>query len=252
VTLEILDGAGKTIRRYSSTDKATPPGDQGQVPWYWIRPPQVPPATAGMHRFVWDLHYEPLPGRPSYGINAVPHDTPPAPNSPYVQPGRYRVRLTVGEQSFTQLLTVKMDPRVKTSPEGLQQQFALSKAIYDDLQATNAALAKLRGYRAQLKTLREHATGTAAEALSGLSKKAAALEGVAGEGDDEEVAAPGEHDSFGSVAGSLRSLLRLLQESDAAPTSQAVSAVTDRRAALAELMTRYHALQQELPKELAP
>jgi photosystem II stability/assembly factor-like uncharacterized protein len=247
VRLEILDGAGKVIRRYASTDPATHPGDQGQVPWYWIRPPHVPATTAGMHRFVWDLHYQPVPGTPNYGINAVPHDTPPAPTSPYVHPGRYRVRLTVGERSYTQLLTVKMDPRVKTSPEGLLQQFTLSKALYDDLLETNAAVAKLRGFRLRAKALREHATGSAGEALNGFSKKVAALEGAAGDDDEEGPAAAGEHDSLGSLAGSLRGLLRLLQEADASPTSQAVSAITDRRQALAELMVRYHALEGELP-----
>src|SRR5581483_2604317 len=62
VSLEILDSAGNLVRRYSSTDKSEPLRDTGQVPWYWIRPQRVLPASAGMHRFVWDLHYTPAPG----------------------------------------------------------------------------------------------------------------------------------------------------------------------------------------------
>ena len=62
-----------------------------------------------------------------------------------------------------------------------------------------------------------------------------------------DVAAAGEHDSLGSLSGSLRGLLRLLQEADAAPTSQALSAVNDRRQALAELLVRDQALEGELP-----
>ena len=56
VTLEILDSTGKMLRKYSSADKPEPPNPTLNVPSYWIRPPVAPPATAGMHRFVWDLH----------------------------------------------------------------------------------------------------------------------------------------------------------------------------------------------------
>ena len=37
----------KLVRRYASTDKAEPPKDEGQVPWYWIRPQRVLAAGAG-------------------------------------------------------------------------------------------------------------------------------------------------------------------------------------------------------------
>ena len=46
-----------------------------------------------------------------------------------VMPGEYSVKLTVDGKSYTQPLTVKMDPRVKTSLAGLQQQFALAQRI---------------------------------------------------------------------------------------------------------------------------
>ena len=32
------------------------------VPLYWYRAPQTLSAAAGMHRFVWDVHYQPLAG----------------------------------------------------------------------------------------------------------------------------------------------------------------------------------------------
>ena len=58
VTLEILDAAGTLVRRYASTDKPAPVDpDTLNFPTYWLRPPQVLSAQAGMHRFVWDLHY---------------------------------------------------------------------------------------------------------------------------------------------------------------------------------------------------
>jgi len=139
VTLEILDSSGALVRRFSSSDEAAPPKDTGNVPWYWIRPPRVLATTAGMHRFVWDLHYPPFPPKtPSFPIAAIVGNTPPEESSPWVLPGTYTVRLTADGTTATQPLVVQMDPRVKTSREGLEQQFALSMKVYELLkQSTN-------------------------------------------------------------------------------------------------------------------
>ena len=131
VTLEVLDAAGKTVRRYASDEQAPPVKDVGNVPAYWIRPVRILSADAGLHRFVWDLHYPPPPGGQEYPIAATPRDTAPEPKGPWVLPGTYTVKLTANGRSVTQPLTVKMDPRVKTPPLGLQQQFTLSKRLYD-------------------------------------------------------------------------------------------------------------------------
>ncbi len=156
VTLEILDNAGKLVRRYSSTDPVTPIDPMLAIPKYWVRPPQVLSSEPGMHRFLWDMHYTPLPDRrPNYPMTAVVHDTAPAANSPWVMPGTYRVKLTVNGQSYTQPMTVRMDPRVRTTRAGLMQQFALSKQLYDDVLADSAALEQVRLIRAQLKQLQD-------------------------------------------------------------------------------------------------
>jgi photosystem II stability/assembly factor-like uncharacterized protein len=132
VMLEILDASGTLVRRYSSREQAAPPKDTGNVPWYWIRPPLVLSTAAGMHRFVWDLHYPPAPPKtPSFPIAAIPRDTAPEASSPWVLPGTYTVLLTAGGTTSTQPLVVQMDPRVKTSREGLEQQFALSMKVYE-------------------------------------------------------------------------------------------------------------------------
>ena len=57
VMLEINDGAGSLVRRYATDDPVEPLKDEGNVPAYWIRPTLVLSNDAGMHRFVWDLHY---------------------------------------------------------------------------------------------------------------------------------------------------------------------------------------------------
>src|SRR5581483_10269092 len=63
VTLDILDDAGKLVRRYSSADKpAAVDARSLTIAVEWARPPQVLSAAAGTHRFVWDLRYPPPEG----------------------------------------------------------------------------------------------------------------------------------------------------------------------------------------------
>jgi hypothetical protein len=51
-------------------------------------------------------------------------------------PGEYSVKLTVDGKNFTQPLTVKMDPRVKTPPAGLKQQFDLAMKVVEMMKRT--------------------------------------------------------------------------------------------------------------------
>ena len=50
---------------------AMAPADIGNVPRYWIRPPQPPGKTAGMHRITWDLHYDAIGEDPDAGDEAA-------------------------------------------------------------------------------------------------------------------------------------------------------------------------------------
>jgi photosystem II stability/assembly factor-like uncharacterized protein len=130
VVIEIRDAAGKLVRHYSSAAQPPPPDNDLPYPAYWFRPPAIPVAAAGMHRFVWDLRYTPPDApRGSYPMTAVYHDTPREPRGPIALPGEYTVKLTVNGKSFTQPLTVKMDPRVKTLPAALKQQFDLAMRV---------------------------------------------------------------------------------------------------------------------------
>lgn len=148
VVLEIVDGRGELVRRYRSDDTPEPIDDIGNVPRYWIRPTRVLSAEPGLHRFVWDLHYPPPAVFAfSFPIAAVPGDTPRVPMGPWAPPGRYTVRLIVDGRVLTQPLVVKMDPRVATPPEGLAQQFAVSRQLVDGLQRAYDAVVARRAAR---------------------------------------------------------------------------------------------------------
>jgi len=167
VKLEILDHAGKVIRTYSSTDpvltphpaldpeaytrvcEANPKAPSCSLPLYWPGPPFVVSTAAGMHRFSWDMHYAPI-APDTNGITdedatgAVPERTYPSVNAPWAPPGDYAVRLTVNGKTYTQPLTVRLDPRVTTPASGLAQLASLSREMYDDAVAAHAAAVRAR------------------------------------------------------------------------------------------------------------
>ena len=53
-------GKATLVRRFSNTDKPDITEEELQkqlIPLYWVRKPRQLSAAAGMHRFVWGLHY---------------------------------------------------------------------------------------------------------------------------------------------------------------------------------------------------
>lgn len=135
VELEILDQNGKLVRKYSSNDTMYKIPDVN-IPLYWIRPQQLLSTNAGMQRFLWDFHYQPLSESPSYPIAAVKNNTVPDPTSPWAMPGTYTVRLKVNGQVQEQKMNLVMDPRVKTSLKDLQRQHDLSTICYEGKKLT--------------------------------------------------------------------------------------------------------------------
>lgn len=149
VTLEIVDAKGNTVRRYGSND--TLYKVDTYIPPYWIRPQQILPATAGAHRFVWDLHYQPSNQPAGYPIAAVYQNTAPDPTSPWVMPGTFAVKLTANGKTYSQPLQVVMDPRVKTSSTDLQLQHDLSLQLYGVRKKLMVASWQVDSTRATLK-----------------------------------------------------------------------------------------------------
>jgi photosystem II stability/assembly factor-like uncharacterized protein len=249
VTLEILDQKGNLVRRFSSADKPEPVDEKSlDVPTYWIRPHQPLSAATGAHRFVWDLHYPPpegARGRRAYPIAAIYGDTPSEPHGPWVAPGEYKVRLTVAGKVLEQPLTVKMDPRVKTPSESLEQQFKLSMDCYEGMKQSRETLGQIRKLRDQVRSLRDRTKdGSLAEALAALDRKASALEGNPPRfGPGERFAPSPREPSLNRLGGELGRLLALLQEADVAPTTQAVAAVAEARKALRDLLDRWNEIQ---------
>jgi photosystem II stability/assembly factor-like uncharacterized protein len=229
VTLEIKDQAGQVVRRYSSADPAPTPDPALQIPPYWIRPHQPLAADRGMHRFVWDLHYAPVPGvAPQYPIAAVYRNTAPAATSPWAMPGQYKVILTARGKTYQQPLTLVMDPRVKTSTADLGEQFKQSKALYDEWMALDSISDKVRRIRAQFTELRPKITeGNLKTQFEAVSEKLQALAGAGGGGPGGPGAGAGARPSLASTTGRLRQLFNVIEDVDLAPTPQVTAVIPD-------------------------
>ena len=155
VALEILDAQGKLVRRFASDDKPDVTEEELQkqmIPLYWIRPERHLSADAGMHRWVWDLHHPPpVAAHHEFPISAIPHDTPRYPLGPTVLPGAYSVRLTVEGKTQSAPLTIKMDPRVKTPPLGLEKKFQSETRLASILSESSQAVFQAGSLRDQLE-----------------------------------------------------------------------------------------------------
>jgi hypothetical protein len=218
VTLEIVDAAGKVVRRYASDDKPEQTREEMEkqlIPMYWLRMPSVLPATAGMHRWVWDLRYAtPTATRYEYPISAVPRATPRTPQGPLALPGTYTVRLKANGKTLTAPLTVKMDPRVTASRAELENLFRVESQLAGLVNDSARAALEAHSAREQIEKLTKNASADTKESLESQGKALdALLKGKEKSSGGE--AEPGLDDVAGEAAG----LYAQVGQADAAPTA---------------------------------
>jgi photosystem II stability/assembly factor-like uncharacterized protein len=253
VALEILDAESHLVRRYSSTDKPEPLekiAAANPIPMYWVRPEQILSAEAGMHRFVWDMHYPPpaaLNGE--FPISAIVHDTPHLPLGAWAMPGSYTVRLTVDGKTYTQRLTVRMDPRIKTSEIDLRKQFEMETGIVEGMNETFDALRQVRPLRPQLTDRAGKAKGALADSLKALDKQAAELEG-ASQGAFFGVPPSGKQpENLATLNQHFGQLLNVVDSADAAPTTQASVVYLELKGAVGKLLAQWKKMREgDLPE----
>jgi len=242
IQLEIFDSEGKLVRRFASDDvlRKTNPNDV-PIQVEWIRDPKPLVAEAGMHRFVWDLHYtQPKGARSSFWGQA----------GPLAVPGNYTVKLTANGKSSTQPLTIKLDPRVKTPQDALARQFSLASKHAARLGEVSVALQQAGDLRKQINARKKEVTGNPEllSAWEGLEKKLEA----ATETDSDAgfglfgLAAPGkEREPLSKVVAALTGLLTVVDSSDLGPGADAAMASERWDEAAQETLAQWAALQKE-------
>ena len=235
VAIEITDDAtGKQVRRFTSDEKAAPITDEGNIPRWWIRPEAIPSAEAGLHRFVWDLHYPtPKVKQAGFPISAIPHDTPREPRGPWVVPGSYTVWLRAGGKTVTRKLTVLLDPRLKTRQAELARQLEISLQLVDALASAREALDGVRKLREK-------------KPAPGLEKKLAALQGT-GEAPERGPQQKKEEPTLSRWVGRVAETLQLMQESDLALTPPLLEAAATVLRETSDLVAQWRRLSPASP-----
>jgi len=248
VTLQILDARGKVVRHYASTDKLELTEEdlaKQLIPLYWVRMPKALPTSAGMHRWIWDLHYAtPESARYDYPISAVPGDTPRVAQGPLALPGQYTAKLKVNGHTYSESFTVKIDPRVKTPKDGLVQMFEMESRLATMMTENTRALAEARSAHEQLQKLAGQASGPVADAVSTFDKKTTAVLGGGERRGGGSSAVP----TISAVSGAIGALYGEVERADAMPTMAQRNAMTETEKRFAETTKQWAALKHtDLP-----
>ncbi len=142
VKITILDEEGQTVRTLKGAKKP------------------------GINRIWWDLRYEQTKepklrtspvGQPQVKVGPKgwrPLITWGRGIRPLVSPGTYTVKLTVGEQEFSQRLTVKKDPHSAGSEEDIKAQLKVLLEIRDDINSVVDMINQIELIRKQIYDLK--------------------------------------------------------------------------------------------------
>ncbi|MGC2477780.1 MAG: glycoside hydrolase [Candidatus Sulfotelmatobacter sp.] len=239
VTIEILDAQNQLVRSFSNTDKpdiTEQELNKQLIPLYWVRSFSRLSTEAGMHRWLWRLHYPaPASARHEYPIAAIPHDTPRLPFGPNALPGTYTVRLTVDGKSLTAPLILKMDPRVKTALAGLQKKFQAETRLASMMTETNQGLSEGASIRAQLQHLNASASTEAKNAITEFERKLNQILGAPG----GFSAPPPSEATLSRVNAEAGTLYQQVWQVDAEPTSSQDTAISATERASNDILKRW-------------
>lgn len=228
VTLTVFDAQGNKVRGFSSADAITPPDtNKLNAAPEWVPVPIRLSTTAGMHRFVWDLHYPqpvaatPDPEKENLGV--------------WAPPGNYTVELNVDGQRYRQPLRLLVDPRVKVSDAALQREFALARKVEEAAEQTGAATTEANHLLKELDARQAHADNTLHTQIASLLDKTKDLSGVELHPDPRNSmgAPPRRTDSLRALSMSLSKLEQAVDGADADPSKDAMASY----AALAQTLT---------------
>jgi len=237
VTLEFLNGQGQLVRRYSNEEKK-----EADTPPEWpdlTVPEEKIPTEVGLNRFTWDLRTQgatPLAGEPGAEFRN---------RGAMVPPGTYQVRLTAEGKSYTAPLELKVDPRVKTSPEDLQKQNDLARQILAEVSEIHEAIGAIRDVRTQIHGL---------DRRLGEDSRYAQLLSVAKEFDKKSMDVEGQLLQVNAKSSEanlnfpvliderLHSLIFSVDAGDYAPTRQQVQVFEELRNQAQPLLARHHDL----------
>jgi photosystem II stability/assembly factor-like uncharacterized protein len=231
ISLTFLDAQGNEIKTFKS-EEAKEEGAQSHAPspdgdkkedTHEKKEPKAP-AEAGMNRFAWNMRYPDATNVPGAIFWAGSVDGPTAP------PGRYQVRLTVGETTRTAPFEIRKDPRVAATQEELDAQFDLLLKVRDHLTRAHDGINQLRDVRAQVEGWEKRVEGR--EDAQPVRDAAATLKKTLAEVEEEliQVRSKALEDPLNfpiKLNNKLASLAGAVASADTAPTRQAYAVYDD-------------------------
>lgn len=236
VTLEILDAEDRVVRAWDR--KGEVPADTSDK----ARTGDKVGAAAGVNTFVWNLRERAafrLEGTVLWGGD---------PDAPIAVPGRYSVRLKVGERTLREPLIVQKDPRLATSDADFASQHALLVQIRDRFTRAHDAVASIRTLRRDLDATIDRAKrlGPAAaleDSAKALGKRLTAVEEALHQTKSKSNQDPLNFpirldDKLANLAGTVAS-------ADARPTAQALEVHADLAARIDAQLAAYRRLLDE-------
>jgi len=163
-------------------------------------------------------------------------------NAPWVAPGTYTLRLTANGKSVTQPITVRMDPRVKVTPE-VQRIFTLTAQMEQAAAAASVARKEARDLVAKLKARPQSAANDALiRELEDIAPEPTPAP-PAREGFPPPAAAAPPAPTLTNIGGQLVGAVMPMQSAEMPPTAAELAACAKQQAAYATLMTKWAALK---------
>jgi len=249
VKLEILDSEGRLVRRYSSDDKVSSVKPELlEFPATWRPAPPPLSTAAGMHRWIWDLHYAPAATGNRFGED----DFGFGPRGVTALPGAYTVKLTLAGRSYSRPLKVKMDPRIETSAADLQKQFGTAVEASHWQSEVNESQRGVRQLLSQARQLRSQVQNNATllASLDALVEKADDIAGATQNrfAPSNPPKPPKQQPDLASLGAKFAQMFSAVNNGDAAPTAEAMQALSAAKTNLATVMEKWAALTtKDLP-----
>ena len=246
--MEISDSAGHVVQSLTAsgdaarTEQAADSGgddEEGGAP-----PPQSKvPAQKGMNRFTWDMRSTPshvFPGLIMYQASI---------RGPVLPPGQYQVKLIDGDSTVTRTFTIARDARLTNVTDAdLQKQYRFALDIQEKFTLTNDTVVRIRRIKTDLaeRSAKAHSSAVSAAAdslIAALTEIEGHLYQYKNRASKDPLNFPPQlNNKFGS-------LLQVVDNGDAPPTSSAYEVFEDLSA---QLSTQLTALETLLARHLPP
>jgi hypothetical protein len=149
------------------------------------------------------------------------------------------VRLTVSGRSYTQPLSLKLDPRVKTPAPALARLASLSRELYEEARATHAAYLRARGLASSLA----NEQGADVLAFRAQLDSLAPAPSRGGRGFGRRGGAAGASLSLEAASSALTAAVMAMQDADVAPTAAQVATAGRARDQAATATARWNRLR---------